>query len=220
VTAGALPGGLSLGATTGIISGIPNSAGNFSFTVTATDADSQTVSKSFSVTVAAPPLSVASVPALETLMGISFNYQLIASGGTAPYTWSAQGGALPPGLNLNASSGLLSGTATLGGLFTFVVTVRDAASVSATMTVQVKVIDPATIPSITKVKYKGGRKLIITGERINPAAALILDSNQVPFAFGDGQMIVKPIGLAPGRHELKVINPGGVSSSVYLLTVE
>jgi hypothetical protein len=220
ISGGALPGGLSLGATTGMISGTPNSAGNFSFTVTATDADSQTTIKSFSITVGAPPLSVASVPALETLMGLSFNYQVTASGGTAPYTWSAPAGALPPGINLNASNGLLSGTATAGGLFTFAVTVRDASSVSATTTIQVKVVDPATIPSITKAKYKGGRKLIITGERINPAAALFLDGNQVPFAAGDGQLMVKPIGLASGRHEIKIINPGGVSSAVYLLMVE
>src|SRR5215813_3338988 len=220
VTAGALPGGLSVAATTGMISGVPNASGNFSFTVTATDADSQTASKSFSISVAAPPLLVANVPALETMMGLSFNYQLGASGGTAPYTWSAAAGALPPGLNLNASSGLLSGSPAVAGVFTFSVGVRDSASASATTTLQIKVIDPATIPAITRVKYKGGRKLIIVGERINPAAALVLDGNQVPFAFGDEQLVVKPIGLARGRHELKVINPGGVSSAVYVLTVE
>jgi hypothetical protein len=220
VTGGSLPSGLSLGAGTGMISGTPTSSGNFSFTITATDADLQTASKSYSITVAAPPLSVASIPALETLMGLSFNYQLNASGGTAPYTWSATAGALPPGINLNASSGLLSGTATAGGLFIFTVTVRDAASVSAATTIQVKVVDPSTIPAITKVKYKGGRKLIITGERINPAAVLFLDGNQMPFAAGDGQLVVKPIGLASGRHEIKIINPGGVSSAVYVLMVE
>jgi len=220
VTAGALPGGLSLAATSGMISGAPNASGNFSFTVTATDADSQTASKSFSISVAAPPLLVASVPALETMMGLSFNYQLNASGGTGPYTWSAAAGALPPGLNLNASSGLLTGSPTVAGVFTFSIGVRDSASASATTTLQIKVIDPATIPAISRVKYKGGRKLIIVGERINPAAALVLDGNQVPFAFGDGQLVVKPIGLAPGRHELKVINPGGTSSAVYVLTVE
>jgi hypothetical protein len=220
VTAGALPGGLGLAAATGIISGTPNATGSFSFTVTATDADSHTASKPFSITVAAPPLSVAAIPALETLMGLSFNYQLSASGGTSPYTWSAASGALPPGLTLNATGGLISGTPTAGGLFTFSVTVRDSASVSATATVQIKVIDPATIPAIRKVKYKGGRKLIVMGDRINPAALLLVDGSQMPFAADDGQLLVKPIALAPGSHEIRIVNPGAVSSAPYVLTVE
>jgi len=220
VTAGALPGGLNLAAATGVISGTPTVSGSFSFTVTATDADSHAASKQFSITVAAPPLSVAAVPALETLMGLSFNYQLSASGGTAPYTWSAAPGALPPGLNLNAASGLISGVPTAGGLFTFAITVRDAASVTAAGSVQIKVIDPATIPAIRKVKFKGGRKLLVTGDRFNAAAILLVDSNQTAYAIGDGQLVVKPISLAAGTHEIRIVNPGGVASAPYTLTVQ
>jgi hypothetical protein len=220
VTAGALPGGLSLAAPTGVISGTPNATGSFSFTVTATDADSHTASKPLSITVAPPPLSVAAIPAIETLMGLSFNYQLSATGGTSPYTWAAAPGAIPPGLNLNATGGLISGTPTTGGLFTFSVTVRDSASVSATATVQIKVIDPATIPAIRKVKLKGGRKLIVMGDRINPAAVLLVDGNQMPYAADDGQLLVKPIALASGSHEIRIVNPGNVSSAPYILKVE
>ena len=220
LTAGALPGGLNLAAATGIISGTPNATGSFNFTVTATDGDSHTASKPLAITVAAPPISVVAIPALETMMGLSFNYQLSASGGTTPYAWSVGSGALPPGLSLNTTGGLISGIPTGGGLFTFLVTVRDASSASASATVQVKVIDPATIPSIRKVKYKGARKLIVLGDRINPAAVLLVDGNQMSFAVGDGQLVVKPISLAPGAHEIRIVNPGGVSSAAYILTVE
>jgi len=220
VTAGALPGGLSLAASTGVISGTPNATGSFSFTVTATDADSHAASKPLSITVAPPPLSVAAIPALETVMGLSFNYQLSAVGGTSPYTWSAAPGAIPSGLNLNATGGSIAGIPTAAGLFTFSVTVRDSASVSATATVQIKVIDPATIPAIRKVKFKGGRKLIVMGDRINPAAVLLIDGNQMPYAADDGQLVVKPIALASGSHQIRIVNPGGVYSAVYILTVE
>jgi hypothetical protein len=220
VTAGALPGGLGLAAAAGIISGTPAATGSFSFTVTATDSESRTASKPLSINVAPPPLSVAAIPALETLMGLSFNYQLSASGGTTPYTWPAAPGTLPPGLNLNATSGLISGVPTAGGLFTFPVTVRDAASVSATATVQIKVIDPATIPAIRKVKYKNARKLFVIGDRFSPAAVLLVDGNQMLFAADDGQLIVKPIRLASGRHEIRIVNPGNVSSATYVFTVE
>src|SRR4030095_3846481 len=107
VTSGALPGGLALAAATGIISGTPSAPGSFTFIVTATDSEARLASKSFSINVTAQPPSVSAIPALETIMGLSFNYQLSASGGTSPYTWSVGAGMLPPGLNLNTTTGLI-----------------------------------------------------------------------------------------------------------------
>jgi hypothetical protein len=52
---------------------------------------------------------------------------LSASGGTAPYTWAVTMGTLPAGLALS-SSGMLSGTPTTAGAFSFTVTVTDAAT--------------------------------------------------------------------------------------------
>lgn len=220
MTSGALPGGVNIAAATGIISGTPNATGSFSFTVTATDADSRTASRALSIIVAAPPVSVSAIPPLETLKGLSFNYQLSANGGTTPYTWSVTSGALPSGLNLNAIGGLISGTPSVGGIFVLTVTVRDSASSNASATVQIKVIDPETIPSINKVKYKGGKKLIVVGVRINPAAALLIDGNAVSYTASDGQMVVKPIALASGRHEIRIVNPGAVFSAPFMFTVQ
>jgi hypothetical protein len=98
--------------------------------------------------------------------------------------------------------------------------VSDAASLTATPTVQIKVIDPATIPSIRKVKYKNAKKLFVIGERFSPTAVLLVDGNPMAFTPGDGQLVVKPIRLGSGRHEIRVVNPGGVSSATYMLTVE
>ncbi len=152
-------------------------------------------------------------------MGLSFNYQLSANGGTAPYTWSVAG-ALPAGLNLNTTSGLISGTSNVPGLFTFSVTVRDGGSATATANVQIKVIDPATIPTISKVKYKNGKKLFVIGDRFSPAAVLLVDGNQVSYTPDEGRVIVKPIFLVSGHHEVKIVNPGGVSSATYVWTLQ
>jgi uncharacterized protein (TIGR03437 family) len=54
VTAGALPGGLTLSAA-GVLSGTPNAAGTFNFTVTATDANSCTGTRGYTVSIASPP---------------------------------------------------------------------------------------------------------------------------------------------------------------------
>jgi hypothetical protein len=123
-------------------------------------------------------------------------------------------------LNLNSATGLISGLPTVAGLFTLSVTVRDQASISMTATIQIKLIDPQTIPAVTKAKYKNGKKLIVTGARINAAAQLLLDGNQTSATASDGSFVLKPIMLAAGNHQVRIVNPGGVSSAPFTFVVE
>ena len=51
-------------------------------------------------------------------------FTLSASGGTAPYTWSATG--LPAGVTIGSSTGTVSGTPTTAGTYSTTVTARDA----------------------------------------------------------------------------------------------
>lgn len=62
VTGGALPLGLTLAGPTGIVSGFPRQAGNFTFTVTVTSG-AQSQSKAFTFSVTAPTLATADVTA-------------------------------------------------------------------------------------------------------------------------------------------------------------
>jgi hypothetical protein len=131
VTAGALPNGLSLNASTGQITGTSTHAGVFAFTVTATDSSTgtgpYTVSRAYSVTVAAPTLAVtpATLPAAD--VGEAYSQALSTTGGTAPYGYAVTAGALPAGLTL-AGDGTLSGTPTAGGTFAFTVTSTDSSA--------------------------------------------------------------------------------------------
>ena len=150
VTQGALPAGLTLVPTTGLIAGIPAEGSSASFTVQATDSEnpSLSASASLSITVTLVPLAVTTTSLPSANGGISYSAKLTASGGIAPYTWSVTNGALPAGLSLNAATGAISGKPTVPGTANFTVSVSDAetppAPVSAALSIAVTVA-PLTI---------------------------------------------------------------------------
>ena len=72
-----------------------------------------------------PPLSITSSTLSQGTQGQAYSYQLQTSGGWTPISFSLAGGSLPPGLNLN-SGGVISGTPTASGTYTFVVKAIDS----------------------------------------------------------------------------------------------
>ena len=125
VTSGSLPAGLTL-ATNGTLSGTPTASGTFSFTVTATDANTYTGSRAYSLVVTpAPTITVAPASLPGALQAQGYSQALSASGGSGPYTFTVSGGSLPAGVTL-APSGLLAGTPAVSGTFNFTVTATDA----------------------------------------------------------------------------------------------
>jgi len=73
-----------------------------------------------------PPLSIdASGVPTSGVVGQPFSGQIAIAGGTPPDTLSVDAGALPPGLTLD-DTGLISGTPTEPGTFTFEVDVKDS----------------------------------------------------------------------------------------------
>lgn len=132
---GTLPTGISIGSATGILSGTPTTVGTYSFTVRATDSASAFSERSFTIVVSA---SASSVVITTTLLqdgqaGTAYSQLLQASGGNGIYAWTIANGAIPSGLSLNQTTGLLSGTPSSQGSFTFTVQV---ASGSGTATQQ------------------------------------------------------------------------------------
>jgi hypothetical protein len=129
VISGALPPGLVLNPANGKITGIPTTAGTFSFTVQVKDSalpTSQTATQALSITIATPaPLAITTSSLAAGVTATGYSGTLQATGGVLPYTWSITNGQLPAGLNIN-SSGTITGTPVLAGASTFTVQVADA----------------------------------------------------------------------------------------------
>ncbi|MCL4784394.1 MAG: putative Ig domain-containing protein [Bryobacterales bacterium] len=113
-----LPGGLSLNAGTGVLSGTLNAAGNFTFTIRVVDdrnPGQSTGQKSFNLAVQEFVISTATLP--QARVGIAYSAPLALAGGptvpAADYQWTLVSGepSLPDGITFNTATGVFSGTA-------------------------------------------------------------------------------------------------------------
>jgi hypothetical protein len=151
IASGNLPGGLSLTAGTGVISGTPTTVGTASFTVQVTDANTLTATKPLSILIVLPVVVTITTLPGGTIGSVYAQTTLSASGGTGPYSWTLAAGSLrpPPGLTVS-SIGALSGTPAVAGTFIFSVVVADANGLTATSNpLSVAVTAPPSAPTCT-----------------------------------------------------------------------
>lgn len=128
-TAGALPSGMTL-ASSGVLSGTSVNPGTYNFTITANDGAGLTGARAYTLTVAANAGTYAILPATlpNAAQGHPYWAALSASGTyTGEVTFAILSGSLPSGLAMSAG-GVISGTPTVSGSFTFAVQGTDGAS--------------------------------------------------------------------------------------------
>jgi Putative Ig domain len=130
VVDGRLPRGTRLfdfAGSTGLINGVPTTAGSFTFTVQVKDETRATDTETFTVEILPAEAPTITTEALGSGTVGEFYCcgNLFASGGVQPYTWSVVAGTLPPGLELPRGENTISGTPTTAGTFTFTVRVTD-----------------------------------------------------------------------------------------------
>jgi hypothetical protein len=181
---GGLPAGLSM-SSSGLVTGVPTTAGStrpwmIVHDLTASEGghswcggDNQS-ERQFVFTVVgaggpapAPAPAPPPQPALQittgnlstATVGVAYTATFAASGGGS-LTWTLSGGSLPAGLTLN-SNGVLFGTPTGAGHYTFTVRVADG-SRSASKQVQLVVVEKLTVSAPAAQTWEVGRPLQIS----------------------------------------------------------
>jgi hypothetical protein len=119
-----LPPTLTFNSSTGVLSGPLTAAGHYSFRITATGPLSVSQTYLFPV---GPCIDGGNPVVPAGTHGQAYSFTLTGSRGTAPYRFVLVGGGLPPGLSL-APSGLISGTPSMAGTYTFTAQVLDSAT--------------------------------------------------------------------------------------------
>lgn len=146
ISAGNLPPGIRL-ASNGSLVGTPETAGSYSLTIEVKDAESnpQVASIPLALTInSSTLLSITTSTLAEGNLGHSYSTSLGATGGTSPYKWTLVSGSLPPGIAFS-NAGVISGTPTAAGNFTFGVQAQDSAATpeAATTSLTLAVSSPA-----------------------------------------------------------------------------
>jgi len=183
------------------------------------------------------PLCLAQVPFTITTasplptgtIGVAYSQPLAATGGTSPYTWEISSGSPPPGLSLSASSGVLGGTPTAVGTYTFTVRVTDYFQRSATKAFTLTIVSALAISAISPTTVTAGctgvtltilgSGFLVGGEQgsvvqwTSPATGTrqlsptFISSSELLLAIPDGFL------TSPGTANLRILNPGGVYSN-------
>ncbi|MDR6642731.1 outer membrane autotransporter protein [Luteibacter sp. 1214] len=143
---GALPAGMSFDPASGVLSGTPTVTGSFPFTVTVTDGSltPATLSRNYTLTIAAVTVVVSPATLPGGVVGTAYSGSLSASGGAAPYTFAVSTGALPEGITLSPA-GALSGTPTRSGAVSFTVRAADAHGMAGTQAYSVTIGDAVPV---------------------------------------------------------------------------
>jgi hypothetical protein len=146
----AFPAGLAIDGTTGAITGRPTTSGHYSFVLTASS-PYQRRSQVLTIDVAGAPV-IATTALPDAMAGTAYSAPILATSESGAITYAVSGGVLPGGLLVDPSTGVLAGTPTSTGTFTFTLAATNAFGTverTLSLTVAAATVTPPTGGSAT-----------------------------------------------------------------------
>ena len=151
---------------------------------------------------AASNLTITTTSMPSGTAGSAYSFTLTAEGGVPPYSWSVSSGALPPGLQLNAATGLVAGSPSAASRETVSFGVQDGAehfatakltlSIAAgTSTTSTLTVTTTTLPTAT---VGAGYNLALDAQGGTSPYAWSLVSGALPL----GLLLDRPSGIITG----------------------
>jgi len=220
VTAGALPAGLTLNGTTGVLSGTPTAAGTSSFTVTATDSASHTGNQPYSVTIGTQAttcsgvsFSIADATAVDE--GTSLKFKVSKTGTTTDsctVNYATANGTAKAGTNYTAKSGTLTFASNTIGV-TFSVLTQDDGVVANPLTMFVNISGPSGAATITDSQGMGTINNIDGSTSTCTGVAFTIKSNAAVTEGTNSVFTITKTGTATGSCSVNYATASGTATA-------
>jgi Putative Ig domain len=127
----------------------------------------------------------------DAIIDRAYSAMIQTSGGTPPLTRQIVEGSLPPGLGLEATTGVITGTPTEAGVYSFKVTVTDSADRSVSGEFTIRVLDYLVVewrnpPSLTENTISGTLEVANYSKDTFDLTVIVVAVNEIGKAFALG----------------------------------
>jgi hypothetical protein len=230
------PGSLSNQTPTGVTYNAPAPSNNSTVvtaTVTATSVADDSKTSASQITVNPLP-QIPFQSLLSGTMGSNYNQTISEAGGTSPFKWSLNLGAVPNGLTLNSGTGAISGTPSGGGTWYFSAELIDAAGATAfqgflSLTINSNAPPRNPVPFLNQPlapssAAPGGPAftLTVSGTGFVSGATVNFNGTALPTTFVNRSQVTAAVPAAAiakaGTAAITVANPapaGALSNAIY-----
>jgi hypothetical protein len=183
----------------GVLTVAATASGTFPVTVRLRDAANQATTATLSIVVARR-VAIVSGPPSDGTVGAAYAFPFAANDGPTPYVFTRSSGALPPGLALSGA-GVLSGTPTTAGTFSFSVRVRAADGTTDVKSYTITIARPPRIIFATLPAARAGLLYSLT---------LTAQLGRTPYVW---TLVSAPVGLSVVTNTLGTRLTGTVAAA-------